>query len=74
MDDATRTEVEARFAAAAGELARRLDAQGRELGLQIGHLREQVGQLRGGLSEGLREAIAGARWLGLGVAAATGVR
>ena len=71
MDDATRTEVEARFAAAAGELARRLDAQGRELGLQIGHLREQVGQLREGLPEGLREAIAGARWLG--AAAASGV-
>ena len=48
---------------AAGELGRRLDAQGSELGLQVAHLREQVGQLREGLPEGLREAIAGARSL-----------
>lgn len=67
-----RTQIKARIAAAAGELGRRLDARGSELGLQVAHLREQVGQLREGLPEGLREAIAGAR--SLAAAAASGVR
>lgn len=75
LDEDTRAAVEARFAAAAGELGRRIDVQGRELDLQIGHLREQIGQLREGLPEGLREALTGSRMVPwLGAAGASGVR
>ena len=57
LDKDTRAEVEERFAAAAGELGRRLDVEVRELDL---HLREQFGELRGRVNlEGLRGAIAG---------------
>lgn len=42
------------------DLRNRIDAQGKELGEQIGQLRERMAHLEG-LLEGLREAITGKR-------------
>ena len=42
------------------DLRGRIDAQGKELGEQIGQLRERMAHLEG-LLEGLREAITGKR-------------